>query len=590
MNQTGAGADLVVRAKALQAAGDLDGAAALCGGVSNGDPAYGEAQHVLGLVRYQQKRPDEALPHLEAVVAADPTNGAALNSLALVHIARDDGRAAESACRKALAIEPRFVLAHVNLGHALMRQERLPEAEKVLLDAYHINAKDTRIHRALVKLYAKMDRPATAGYWHGLGLLADRKPEPAIPVLEDAVSRAPRDHRIRTVLGRALAGSGRYDEAIDAHEAALSYSLGNVTVLRNLALALTDANRHAEALAIYDRLVDAGEESVNTGIAHGQTLLAMGRFVEGWAAFEHRLGNRHYSQESVRPPLTKPRWDGRPLDGGRLLVRTEQGKGDILQFVRFLPLAKSSGARVVFECEPELIPLMAPELGYDEIVEKVFSPEAPYPAHDAQISLISLAALFRIDESKLPGRVPYIAPPADRLPAWRGRLAGDGLAVGLVWAGNPQHPNDALRSLDLAALAPLSGVAGVRFFSLQVGGRSDDPAPAGLSIERLDRDLGDYGETAAALTALDLLITVDTSVAHLAGALGRPVWTLVPFASDWRWLVGRVDSPWYPSMRLFRQPRPRDWRPVIDEVRAALDEAAVRGTVTGGGQAADRAG
>jgi hypothetical protein len=267
---------------------------------------------------------------------------------------------------------------------------------------------------------------------------------------------------------------------------------------------------------------------------------------------------------------------GRRLNGERLFVHTEQGMGDIIQFVRYLPLVKARGGHVVFECEAGLVALMERAAGHDELIEKSFSADIPYVDHDFHISLASLPHVFATTESTIPAAVPYLSAHPGRIATWRQRIDTRGLRVGLAWAGNPRHPNDANRSMALSHLRPLGAVEGVACYGLQVGDAASQSVPPGLDLIFLGASFGDFADAAAAIANLDLVITVDTAIAHLAGALGQTVWTLLPFAPDWRWMLDRADSPWYPTMRLYRQPAPGDWESVVERVVADLTAMARR--------------
>jgi len=297
-------------------------------------------------------------------------------------------------------------------------------------------------------------------------------------------------------------------------------------------------------------------------------LLVRGDFLQGWEEYEWRWKTKDAAFPERN--FAQPQWDGSPLEGRTLLLHAEQGLGDAIQFIRYLPLVAQNGGNIVLECQPELQRLfqrMAPDL-------PVLAMGQALPAFDVHCPLMSLSRVFSTDLGNIPQTVPYLHADAAEAALWGERLAGLGssLKVALVWAGNPTNKNDRKRSLKLASLAPLAEVPGVRFISLQKGDATAEARtlPAGVALIDVAEDLKDFADTAALLANLDLVISVDTAVVHLAGAMGRPVWTLLPFAPDWRWLLGRADSPWYPTMRLFRQPAIGDWDAVIAEVREQL--------------------
>lgn len=305
-------------------------------------------------------------------------------------------------------------------------------------------------------------------------------------------------------------------------------------------------------------------------VAHyhrGQTLLLGGHFAEGWEEYEWRL---HIADFQHRH-FNAPRWNGEALAGRTLLVICEQGYGDVFQFVRYVPALRDAGGRVLFECPGDLTGLLKPLVPADDLV--ALSGRGPPPvAFDTYVSLLSLPRCRGTNLESIPNAIPYLAAPRPLAAPLCAELAEPGFKVGLVWAGSPSHPDDRQRSTTLAVFAPLGRIPGPRLFALQTGAAAAEAAapPAGLSIRTLTPGLESFAHTAAVIDRLDLVITVDTAVAHLAGALGKPVWTLLPFAPDWRWLTGREDSPWYPTMRLFRQNTPGDWSEVVERVVAAL--------------------
>jgi hypothetical protein len=267
-------------------------------------------------------------------------------------------------------------------------------------------------------------------------------------------------------------------------------------------------------------------------------------------------------------------WNGESIESGTLLLHAEQGLGDTLQFVRYAPLAAARCASVVLECQPELVSLLQGTAG----VQRVLARGETLPEFAAHAPLMSLPADFGTTLQDVPWNGPYVHAPADKVAAWRGVLDASGFKVGLVWAGRPQQWDDRKRSLSLELLAPLSRASGAVFYSLQVGEAAAQAAaaPAGMRLVNVAPQIVDFADTAAIVANLDLVVTIDTSVAHLAGAMGIPVWVLVAYAPDWRYHLGRSDNPWYPSMRLFRQARDGDWPSAIEQLAEALVQT-VRG-------------
>ncbi len=270
------------------------------------------------------------------------------------------------------------------------------------------------------------------------------------------------------------------------------------------------------------------------------------------------------------PALSEPRWDGQDLHGRTILLLYEQGLGDAIQFVRYAPLVSQRGGRAVIQCQGELVRLLRsnPDLG------KVIPLGATPPPFDVQCPLVSLPFVFRTDLRTIPASVPYLHPEPGLIDSWRQQLAlsSAGLNIGLAWAGNPLFREDRTRSIELRQLVPLGAVPGVSFYSFQKSSAADQAIspPPPMKLTPLGPELHDFADTAAALSLMDLVITTDTSIAHLAGALARPVWVMLQFVPDWRWLLDRNDTPWYPTMRLFRQTSLGDWPDVIDRVAKSL--------------------
>jgi Flp pilus assembly protein TadD len=424
---------------------------------------------------------------------------------------------------------------------------------------------------AALRLYREVlaQHPDSPLAQHFIGVIHYQRGElsAALPMLERTVALRPEEPEFHNNLGLALAAADRTVEAIAAYRAALALRPNHAVAWNNLGLALQlqndvregiDAFRHALALK-----PDFARARWNLALA----LLLDGQFAEGWREYEVRLLLPELGGNESRLP--GPLWDGLEPAGKVLLVPIEQGLGDTVQFGRYATLLAAAGARCVLRCPDKLAPLLATIPG----VAEVSIEGEPLPAYDAYLPLLSLPRVFGTTPATIPATVPYLEAPAAERAAARAALARAGATrrVGLCWAGNPRHGNDRRRSLTLAELAPLFAVPGITWFSLQAGdaaaqlastpaARGVVPLPAGTALV----------DTAARIAELDLVISVDTGIAHLAGALARPTWLLLPFAPDWRWQLGRDDSPWYPTLRLFRQPRPGDWPEVVARIAAAL--------------------
>lgn len=359
-------------------------------------------------------------------------------------------------------------------------------------------------------------------------------------------------------LSNALERRGALSAAIATCQRALALDPGYWQAKSNLATLLHDVGCLPEAIAIYRAvLIECNDPAVHVNLAH--SLLASGDFQEGWSHYEHRTSLPMHDGQRFRDAA--PRWRGEPAAGMTLMVHAEQGLGDTIQFCRYLVLAAARGCRVVFEVQPVLRRLTAGLAGVDQIVVQ----GQALPPFDLHCPLMSLPGILGTRVETIPGNVPYLVADIADTAVWAARMPHQsGLRVGLAWAGNPQLSADGRRSIPAELLAPLLDCSGIAFFSLQKGHQ----APAG--VVDLMNDVSDFADTAALIANLDLVISVDTAVAHLAGAMGKPVWLLNRHDSDWRWLRDRDDSPWYPTLRQFRQASPGDWDGVIARVEAEL--------------------
>jgi Flp pilus assembly protein TadD len=457
-------------------------------------------------------------------------------------------------------LAPDYAQAWNGLGIALQRLGAIDEAE-------------TAWRRALALL------PDDANLHTNLGLLLEERG--ALAEAEQhqrrAVALAPDSAPILTNLGDLLAHHDRPDEANALYHAALARDPDFATAHCNLGVLLADQNDAAGAEAALRHALALRPDFPQCRVNLAQLLLAQGRFDEGWPHHESRLERARHKGE-VPSSATTPQWQGEPLQGRTIIVLPEQGYGDEIQFSRYVPWLKSLGAsRVTLACRPELTPLMQTLAGADQVVDQDKG-LALLEQHDYWTVLLSLPLHAGTRLDSMPGGPPYLHPDPQRVRRLAPLLDAAGgdraLRVGLVWRGNPNHSNDEARSLPaLGSLAPLWTVPGVRFFSLLKSRLPLPPIPPAQPLVDLAPHLGDFADTAALLAGLDLLISVDTSVAHLAGALDRPCWVLLPARkTDWRWLHERADSPWYPATRLFRQPRHGDWQAPVAALAAALEQ------------------
>ncbi len=393
--------------------------------------------------------------------------------------------------------------------------------------------------------------------------------EDAVASAMRAVELAPASVEAWRALGVMCVAANRLQRALAAFERASALDPAHTETLNNLGWALTQMQRYDAALSVLDRGLALAPDGAALRWNRGLCLLSMGRFAEGLEDYEARFAIDDPSFERLRRS-DAPLWrKGEAIAGKRLFLYNDQGHGDTIQFIRFARELRRMDAEVIAEVQTELTELCA---SVDPNLRIVRQREAP-PAFDLLCPMASLPHRLGLTASSIPARVPYLRADEARVAAWRERLADlpGRMRVGLAWAGNARHANDANRSIALARLEPLFGAAGVSFVSLQKDVRPGDAEIlARHGVVDDTAMLADFSDTAALISNLNLVITVDTSVAHLAGALGVPVWIFVPFAADFRWMAGRDDSPWYPTARLFRQPRFRDWESAIAVAARAL--------------------
>ncbi|MCC7487794.1 MAG: glycosyltransferase family protein [Burkholderiales bacterium] len=493
-------------------------------GVLRRDPGCAEAHHQLGNALDASGRPVEAMARYRQATVLDPAMAAAHNNLGRALAAAGYRDEACLSYERAIALRPDYALAHYNLGNTLSALERKDEA---------------------------------------------------IASYRRAIAIAPEHAESHNNLGNAFNDLGRFENAIASYREAIRVRPGMAEAHHNLGATLKDLQRHGEALASLERALDIDPGHAGARFQRSTLRLALGEYETGWPEYEWRWRIRGAERErGFREPL----WLGSPPPAGKtILVHAEQGYGDTLQFVRYAPHLAALGARVILEVQRPLARLLQ---GMPGIATVVARGEA-LPPFDLQCPMMSLPLALGTTLASIPAATPYLAPPRDRVAYWRAAVGESGTpGVGLCWAGSSRAGNpaafriDRRRSLTLAQLAPLAAVGGVRFFSLQKGPAATQAPPAGMTLVDRAGELEDFADTAALVAALDLVISVDTAVAHLAAALGKPVWMLSRFDACWRWLTDRDDSPWYPTLRLYRQETPGDWSSPISRLAEALARLA----------------
>jgi tetratricopeptide (TPR) repeat protein len=607
------------RALALHQQGDLSGAEAVYASILAIEPQNADVLHLSGVVALQRGDAAEAVARIEQAAACHPAPLYLANlGAALRRVGRMED--AVRALQNAIAGDPAIAEAHINLASAFGAlgswQDALAASDEALalrpdLPEGHLNRAaalialgraalaETAANQALAcrpgwpdallllaNAQLTQDRPddAVRSYRAALAVRPDHlgalvnmgaalgrlgRMEEAAAVLRQAADLAPDQPEALLNLGGILRALGRLGEARLAQETILARDPCHWAAWSNLAAILHDLGCPDEAVAAWERSLALHPDQPDARYSRSLSLLLAGDFARGWEALEHRWQAVQHRGRARHRHL--PLWNGEDLAGQTILLHAEEGLGDSIHFARYVPLVAARGARVVLETYKPLARLFQ---GLDGISHVITQGE-PLPSADLQCPLQSLPRAFGTRLETIPSAVPYLRVPSEPANRWRAWLAGGGRRVGLVWAGSPTHGKDRERSIAFDRLAPLWRIPGVSWFSLQIGARATDAADS--AVADLSQALTDLTETAAAICALDLVIAVDTSVAHLAGALGRPVWLVLPTTPDWRWMLGRDDSPWYPTMRLFRQMQPGNWEGVIARVAAELRAGALDG-------------
>jgi tetratricopeptide (TPR) repeat protein len=491
--------------------GDLARAASLYRDILAVDPNHVEAMQLLGVAARQMGKPVLALQLIERALTLNPKHPNALANKALLLREQQDFAGALECVHAALAVDQKNLEAASNLGGILFSTGDYVAAATAYRDGLKYHPQHAELHQGLALCLLKLgDLPA------------------AHNAIKLALAYHPDAAYIHNTHGNILRSAGHYDEAITAFQRASSIDPN-----------MTDAV-----------------------ISMAMIKLVQGDFAGGFALYEQR---------SVHEPRYEqiPYWCGDDLGEKTLLLRVEQGFGDTLQFIRYVPQLVLKAKNLLIEVQAEVLELCRPLSPAGRWVTS----QQPLPAVDCQIRLLDLPQLFGANLSNIPAAVPYLQADPVRQKIWQEKTANRMTPrIGLVWAGNPKHLNDLNRSVPLALLHPLLEKFAAHLVLLQKGFDTAELQQKYPSLYDGGNACGDFGDTAALVATLDLVITVDTAVAHLAGALGKPVWLLLPCDPDWRWLLGRADSPWYPSMRLFRQHKPRDWQSVIQQVQEALHQ------------------
>ncbi len=525
------------------------------------------AAHYREVVRLRPKAPEghfhlgDVLRHLglwadaaasyQECLRLQPDFVEAHHNLGLAFRYQDKRKEAEASYREALRLQPTHASALNNLGVLLKDRDQLDEAIRCLRKAIELNPKGPQPLSNL-----------------GVTLAHQKKLEEAIECYRKALSLKPDYADAHSNLGNALRDLGKHEEAVSHFEEALRIQPEFAEAHNNLGIARGQQGDLAQAVACYGRALQYKPDYPDARLNRSLAWLAMGDFEQGWPEYEYRWQGKTKRPRNFKQPL----WDGSNLNGRTILLYPEQGLGDTLQFIRYALLVKQRDGRVLFECPKVLVRLLSGCPGIDQVI-----PEgSALPEFDVQAPLLSLPGRFRTNLETIPATVPYIFPDPDLLKHWREAMKHlGGFKIGIAWQGSTTHKMDRHRSIPLRQFAPLARVPGVRLIGLQIGAGTEqlDEGTCGFPVQDLGRFVdarGAFTDKAALMKQLDLVIACDTSLAHLAGALRVPVWIAVSFAPDWRWLRDREDSPWYPTLRIFRQKEWGNWEEVFARMAAEL--------------------
>jgi tetratricopeptide (TPR) repeat protein len=541
---------------ALQASGQLDEAVAYYRRALECKPDYAIACNLLGTALCDQGQLDLAAEAFRRAVRLDPGCAPAENNLGLLLQSQSQWAEAAACYRRALAIQPDFVAAHCNLAGALDQLGQTTEAAACYQRALQLQPNLAEAHFNLgVILQAQGQLPAAAECYR------------------QAITTQPEHAQAHSNLGTVYRAENRLTEAIECYQRALEFRPDFAETLSNLGNVFKLQGRMAEARICYDQSLRLKPDHALARYNRSLLVLAAGDWERGWADYE----SRWQCDDFPKRPFAKPIWTGERLEKRVLLAHAEQGLGDTLHFARYIKLIGSRAGKVLFEIPPALVELCEQSAFRNLVVQG-----APLPDFDVQVPLMSLPGILGTSLENIPAEVPYLSANPALIEVWRRQIrAQPGFKVGIAWQGKATYKDDRFRSIPLTHFAPLAQ-EGVELISLQKGPGAEQLAELEGRFHAtdlgssFDQEHGPFMDTAALMMSLDLVITCDTAIAHLAGALAVPVWVALSVSPDWRWLLEREDSPWYPTMRLFRQTSFDDWQPVFQRIADELARIVAR--------------
>ena len=532
----------------------FDAAEKICLRILKAQPTYFDALHLLGVLKLEGGKAAAALPSLQAAAKINPGSPQLLSNLCRALSVLDRGDEALAVIDKALALAPDSFEALNGRGNVLLKLNRAGEALAMFERAMTVEPRFLIGRASLGNALAQLGRY-----------------EEAVTQYDAVLAAHPAHAETHLNRANALASLGRVTDALAAYARALEVRPNYLRAQLGRGVALQALNRHQDALAEFAAVLKADKDNADARHNEAMSLLTLGDYRRGFERYEARWLR---SGMGKRRSFGKPLWLGEYLLARKtVLIHAEQGLGDTIQFVRYVPLLARSGAKIVLEAQPALTGLLSRVEG----VSAVAARGDALPAFDVHCPAGSLPHALHTELSSIPAEVPYLAASPARVATWRERIERlPGPRIAMLWSGSAAHPNDRNRSIALTRLAPLFAGQG-SFISLQRDLRPGEAETLARfpNVTDVAGEIDDFDDTAAVVSLCDLVIAVDTSVAHLAGAMGKPVWVLLPFQPDWRWLLDREDSSWYPTARLFRQPAPGDWEGVVSRVQAELAKPSV---------------
>jgi len=554
------------------------------------DPHFAAAYHGAGNVYHAKRQLDDALTCFQKAIELKPDVAVPYNNIANVLVEKGQFEQAIIHYHKALELQPdspatygNLAVAYYGLGHTLEGKNRFDDAVNAYRQALQLNPQLKEAYHDLGMLFLKQERldealtcfnklteldPRNAYAYNAMGTVFQKKGDldKAETYYLQALQVSPGLPEAYNNLGTIYKDRGLPDDAMIYYQKALQINPRFPEAYNNLGTLYRDKGQLIDAVSNYRRAIDLNFDFAEAHWNLAYALLLSGDLRKGWREYEWRWKVQdHYLHD-----LTQPLWDGTDITGHTILLHAEQGIGDTIQCIRYAPLAAACGVRVIVACQKEIARLLKNVEGVDMVVPY----GEPLPAFDLHCPLLRLPLVFETALENIPAKIPYIIADSSLVTAWKDKInkVGGKLRIGLAWAGRPTHLNDRNRSLAVSLFSPLAKLETVSLYSLQKGEAALEAKnpPGNMHLTDFTNEIKDFSDTAALIENLDLVISADTAVAHLAGAMGKPVWLLLPFAPDWRWLLDRSDSPWYPTMRLFRQPSPGDWESVIDMISDAL--------------------